>query len=422
MTAVPSQPCPPESELRCAAIEVARALRDAGYTAYFAGGCVRDRLMGLEPKDYDVATDALPEQVREVFPRAMAVGEAFGVMLVRKRRLVIEVATFRSDGFYRDGRHPESVSFCDAEQDARRRDFTINGLFEDPVSGEIIDYVGGREDLQSKVVRAIGDPEDRMREDRLRMLRAVRFAARFAFAIDPDTAEIIRVSADDLHGISRERIGHEIRSMLADENRAVAIWELQYLRLDGAVLQEPTRLTAPLRVGRLPVDASLGTSLAAWWLDRARDEPIDDVVARWTGALVLSNDERHVLGGVLETHRVLTTTWGSLGVAGQKRLAASDLFEPALILVRTEDTQSFVDIQRRVMELAQGGLAPEPLIDGDDLIRGGIEPGPAFRRILDGVYDAQLEGSISTRDEALALALAIEQTERAPEPEPDDDD
>ncbi|MCP3904763.1 MAG: CCA tRNA nucleotidyltransferase [Planctomycetes bacterium] len=411
MTAVPSQPGPPDSDLRLAAVEVAAALREAGYTAYFAGGCVRDRLMGREPKDYDVATDALPEQVRAIFPRAHSVGEAFGVMLVRQRRCMIEVATFRSDGTYRDGRHPESVTFGDAEHDARRRDFTINGLFEDPVTNEIIDFVGGRRDLERKVIRAIGDPAERVREDRLRMLRAVRFAARFAFAIEPETAETIRESADDLQGVSRERIGHEIRMMLDDDNRAVAIWEIQYLRLDGAVLQEPPRLTAPLRVGRLPAEVPLATALAAWWLDRAREEPIEDAVARWTAALVLSNDERQGLQRVLETHEILAGPWPSLGVAAQKRLASTPAFEPARILIRTEDAQAFVDIQRRVMELAETDLAPEPLIGGEDLIRAGLQPGPTFKRILDGVYDAQLEGSIANRDEALALAEAIVQTE-----------
>ncbi len=212
----------PRQDLREAAVEVVRRLSEAGYTAYFAGGCVRDRLMGLEPTDYDVASDARPEQVGALFGGAHRVGESFGVMLVSAMGHQIEVATFRSDGFYSDGRRPDTVTFSDAGHDARRRDFTINGLFEDPLSGRVIDFVGGQADLEARLIKAIGDPEARLAEDRLRMLRAVRFAARFSFAIDAATAEAIRGGAEDLGRISRERIGQEVRRMLTDRNRAVA--------------------------------------------------------------------------------------------------------------------------------------------------------------------------------------------------------
>src|SRR5215218_6136693 len=169
------------------ALAVVRRLRDAGHVAYFAGGCVRDQMLGLTPKDYDVATDAPPDRVRAIFPNTQSVGAAFGVILVRHRKSVIEVATFRTDVNYVDGRRPESVRFTTAEEDAERRDFTINGLFFDPIENEVIDYVGGQGDLASKVVRAIGEPNHRFEEDHLRLLRAVRFASRFDFAVESET-------------------------------------------------------------------------------------------------------------------------------------------------------------------------------------------------------------------------------------------
>jgi tRNA nucleotidyltransferase/poly(A) polymerase len=376
----------PRATPREAATRVVRALTEAGHVAYFAGGCVRDRLLGIEPKDYDVATDARPDAICAIFPRAQSVGEAFGVLLVRAAGHIVEVATFRTDGVYRDGRHPDAVEFSDAEHDASRRDFTINGLFEDPETGGIIDHVGGQADLAAHEVNAIGDARARLREDRLRMLRAIRFAARFGFAIGAETAEAIREGAGDLRGVSRERIGQEVRWMLTDPNRAVAAWEMQYLGVDGPVLEEPSVVDAPRRLGQLPDEVAFGTALAAWALDRhamsGRD--LESVVEGWTKALVLSNAEARELARALAVHRALRTTWGELGVAGQKRLAASDAFDAGLLLLRADDRQAFVDVRRRVLELdADGGLAPTPLITGGDLVATGLEPGPVFRRVLD---------------------------------------
>ena len=404
-------------DLRAAAVTVVRDLVEAGHVAYFAGGCVRDRLQGLQPADYDVATSARPEQVKSAFRRVREVGVAFGVMLVRVRSHEIQVATFRTDGVYSDGRHPDTVTFSDAQHDASRRDFTINGLFEDPLQDRIIDFVGGRTDLDARILRAIGDAEARLREDRLRMLRAVRFAAKFAFAIEPDTAEAIRRGAAELQGVSRERIGQEVKKMLCDGNRAVAAWEMQYLGLDMPVLMEPNRLTAPTRVGRLPEDAPYSTALAAWLLDRhdpatqaANDQPpvdLDEVADRWRRSLLLSNDEVDAFQTALNIYRTLWAGWGHLGVARQKRLAASTGFQGGLMLLQATDRQAFVDVRRRVLDLSESGLAPTSLIDGEDLISLGLRPGPVFSRVLEGVYDAQLEGSIETRDQALHLARTI---------------
>src|SRR3954469_23233625 len=210
--------------LREDAEAVLRRLREAGHVAYFAGGCVRDLLLGLEPKDWDVATDAPPQRVRELFSKTEAVGAAFGVILVRHGKSVVEVATFRSEGNYLDGRRPSEVRFTTAEEDARRRDFTINGLFLDPLAGgppaeQVIDYVGGREDLRRGVLRAIGDPERRFAEDYLRLLRAVRFAARLGFPIPPATAAAVRRHAPRLAQIAPERVGDELRVMLPPPTR-----------------------------------------------------------------------------------------------------------------------------------------------------------------------------------------------------------
>lgn len=394
------------SDLRAAAISVVRRLVDAGYEAYFAGGCVRDRLMGHTPDDYDVATNATPQEVGSVFPHAPSVGESFGVMLVRSSGHTIQVATFRTDGVYADGRHPDHVTFSDARHDATRRDFTINGMFEDPLSDRIIDYVDGQADLHNRLIRAIGDAHARLREDRLRMLRAVRFAARFGFAIETETADAIRQSADDLHGVSRERIGEEVRKMLSHSNRAVAAWEIQYLGLDAVVLQEPHLIVAPTKLGRLDEKTPYPTALAAWLLDRFEAAPTDlsEVVRRWTASLMLSNAEAADLRQALDTYRALLGPWFHVGVARQKRLAATPAFEQALALLQATDRQAFIDVRRRVLDLSTTGLAPAPFIDGSHLIALGLQPGPKFKWLLDSVYDAQLEGSIL--DQAAALQLA----------------
>jgi len=402
--------------LREAAIEVVRALREHGHEALFAGGCVRDRLMGNEPGDYDVATSARPREVRAIFPRARFVGEAFGVVLVHRRGFVIEVATFRVDGDYGDGRHPDEVTFSDAAHDARRRDFTINGLFEDPIAERVIDLVGGIDDIEQRIVRAIGDPASRFREDHLRMLRAVRFAARFESTIEPLTADAIRAMAGNLAGVSRERIGEEVRRMMAHPNRGVAAWEIQYLNLDATVLGEDHVLSAPTRTSRLPDHAPPAVALAAWMLDRlglgtgGPDLPEDALLeraARWREALVLSNAEHDLLERCLVIHEALRIDWPRLRVARQKRLAADAAFPHALSILAGWDRAAFVDVRRRAASLEATGLAPEPLIDGSDLIRLGIRPGPLVGRVLREVYDAQLEGRVTDHDDARRYAIAM---------------
>jgi poly(A) polymerase len=226
------------------ATDIVRKLQQAGCTALWAGGCVRDELLGLVPNDYDVATDARPEQVQKLFRRTIAVGAAFGVIEVVGPRgadgefLQVEVATFRSDGAYVDGRRPESVVFSSPQEDAQRRDFTINGMFFDPLKGELIDYVGGRRDLEAKVLRAIGDATARFTEDKLRVLRAVRIAARFELAIDPDTLAAGRKIAPEITVVSAERIAEELRKLLVNINRRRGLELLREFELEAVILPE----------------------------------------------------------------------------------------------------------------------------------------------------------------------------------------
>ncbi|MCC6907733.1 MAG: CCA tRNA nucleotidyltransferase [Phycisphaerales bacterium] len=400
----------PASPARDAATSVVRSLREQGFVAYLAGGCVRDEVMGQAPKDYDVATDARPERVRQIFRNTQAVGEHFGVILVRERGCTVEVATFRHESGYADKRRPDSVTFTDAENDARRRDFTINGLLMDPVSGEVIDYVGGLADIAAGVIRAIGDPAARLGEDHLRALRAVRFAARFGFQIDPATAAAVRRDAAELRGVSRERIGQEIRLMLLDEHRGRATALLHELGLDGPVLDQPACNRPPDTVARLALEPAMGhlniviASLAAWAHDRGVESA--DTVRRWRQSLVLSNDERDGLRAVFEHLPRLQHEWSGMPVAARKRLAAGPWFGAALAVLGAVDPGQRDAVAAEVGRLSRhaGGLAPVPLVSGDDLVAAGYEPGPKFKQALDAVYDEQLEGRLTEPEQGLALA------------------
>jgi poly(A) polymerase len=392
------------SEPRQAATEVAGRLEQAGFIAYFAGGCVRDELMGEHPVDYDVATNATPDQIRGVFPRARGVGEHFGVMLVRQGGRTVEVATFRGEGAYRDGRRPEQVAFSDERTDAQRRDFTVNGLFMHPASGRVIDHVQGLADLQARVLRAIGDPDARLEEDRLRLLRAVRFAARFGMKMEPSTERAIARHAPELRGVSRERVGQEVRRMLAHATRAAAVSMIERLGLAPATLLEPACTDPGSRLTALDPDAGVPCALAAWMLDRPVSLPWPERLERWTQALVLSNQEREAMSATLSVRDALVTRWPDMAMAARKRMAAGPGFADAMRLLQAEGWDASASVLAEVEELARTGLAPDPWIDGHDLQRLGLRPGPAFGRILHAVYDAQLEGRVASRDEAMALA------------------
>ena len=422
------------------ATSIVRTLRDAGHVALFAGGCVRDELLGLEPSDFDVATDATPTRVTELFRNTRIVGKAFGVVPVKHKGVVVDVATFRRESGYTDKRRPDSVEFCDAPGDARRRDFTINALFIDPLDvsgprgglGRVIDHVGGVEDLKRGVVRAVGDPDARLGEDHLRALRAVRFTARLGFELDGATAQAITRHTRDLAGISRERIGDELRAMLAHPGRVLAAELMQRLGLDAPVLGEeaPARAERPgaayasdlVLLRRLHPGASFPAGLAAWTADRLAgaaktdgtipspdeiEEAWPDAVKRLRASLVLSNAERDELKGTLSGMPLLERAWDSLSVARQKRSASSAWFPAAMEFVRARSGSVVERVEARVDELARtpSGLAPEPLVTGDDLIAAGLRPGPAFGGWLDRLYDMQLEDQFSTKQQGITMVL-----------------
>jgi poly(A) polymerase len=400
-------------EPREAAVAIVRRLREQGFVAYLAGGCVRDELLGQDPKDYDIATDARPDDIRARFKRTAEVGAAFGVMLVREFGPTVEVATFRADGVYSDRRRPDSVEFSDAQRDAQRRDFTINALFIDPLAqGEdrVIDFVQGRADLATRTLRAVGEPDQRLAEDHLRALRAVRFAARFGLTIEPRTADAIRRHAADLDGVSRERIGEEVRRMLTHASRARAAELLDTLGLATAVFGEPRPFDGRV-MAALPPDASYVCALTAMLVGRGVWSPGSPgpVAASLTAArraLLLSNDERDSLRDALESLRRMAVEWDTLGEAGRKRLASGPGSADALTLLRALDPVRSTVVEADVGHLAtrHGGLRPPALVDGDALIALGFTPGPRFATILTAVYDAQLEGRV--RDTAQAEALA----------------
>lgn len=414
---------------REAAMSVVRRLREAGHEAVFAGGCVRDELLGLSPKDYDVATDATPHRVAELFGGAREVGKSFGVMHVRPPRWrgpSIEVATFRREGVYTDKRRPDAVEFTDARQDAQRRDFTINALFIDPldtgerIQGRVIDHVGGLDDLKHGVVRAVGDPDARLAEDHLRALRAVRFAARLAFELEPATAAAVGRHARALAGVSRERVGDEMRLMLANPRRTRALGLIHELGLDASVLNEaPLGIIDFSAVRGLPETATVETTLAAWAIDRSRPTGQPDpasitilaarVPTAWRRALCLSNDERDRLHHTLELVAAIEGSWAGWRVAARKRAAARAEFGAALEIVATRSAGLAGAVGQEVRELAAdpAGLTPDRLVTGDDLAAAGLTPGPQFARILDGVYDAQLEGRVRDRAGALEAALRL---------------
>ena len=382
---------------------MARKLREAGYRALFAGGCVRDSILGHEAADFDVATSAIPAEIRQIFPRAMGVGESFGVMLVRHGGRSIEVATFRADGVYVDGRRPDAVRFSDDREDAARRDFTINGLFEDPETGEIIDHVGGRADLAAGILRAIGSADDRLHEDRLRALRAARFAARFTLTIDPGTEAAVRRIAHDLTGVSRERIGNEVRRMLLHSSRARAVDLIESLGLAPSVLGESAPAGDHALLRALPVTAGFAESLAAWMLGRVASDTSPARQRRWREALILSNDESDLLAAILSLRPRIAGTWVGGDRAVRKRLAAAPGFAGAMAILRAEHRPVVATVDADLPALHAEGIQPAPLVTGDDLVAMGMCPGPAFRPMLDRAYDLQLNGGFSDRDAALAV-------------------
>jgi poly(A) polymerase len=436
------------------ATEIVRTLRGRGFQAYLAGGCVRDLLLGREPSDYDVATDASPQQVMSIFPQTFAVGVQFGVVLVplpktesgdslvgpNEKIPVVEVATFRSDIGYSDGRHPDEVRFSrDPREDVQRRDFTINGMLLDPVTDEVLDLVGGRADLKAGIVRAIGDPERRFAEDKLRMLRAVRFAARFEYTIDAATFAAIQKLAPQIHQVSRERVRGELTRMLTEGRARRAFQLLDESELLPQMLPEVSAMKGDeqppqfhpegdvfvhtlLLLEKLPAGCS---KTLAWGAllhdvgkpptfrvapDRIRFDGHVEVGGKMAAAvcrrLRFSNDETDQILALVENH---------MRFADVQRMKQSTLkkflrlpgFDEHLELHRVDCLSSHGQLasydyaREQLQSLPPEAIRPTPLITGRDLIEAGYDPGPRFKEVLAAVEDAQLEGRLTSRAAAL---------------------
>jgi poly(A) polymerase len=423
------------------ATEIVRRLRTAGFSAYFAGGCVRDQLLGKEPVDYDIATDATPDEVQKLFPRTIPVGVQFGVILVIVDGEEYQVATFRSDGAYIDGRHPEGVVFTTAEGDAQRRDFTINGLFYDPIEQKVMDYVEGQRDLAARLIRAIGDPQERFQEDRLRVLRGVRFGATLDFQIEEATWEAIRARAATIHDVSAERIREELVKIFLSPSRVRGFDLLDASGLLHEILPEvsglkgceqppefhpegdvfvhtrlmlsllPEKVSAPLVFAVLFHDIGKPPTMQVDATGRIRFNGHESVSARMTEQIMrrlrFSNEDIEATMAMVQYHMAFKDV-KNMRVARLKRFMARPTFEDELELHRVDCLGShglldnYVFLQAKREEFASEPLIPPPLITGHDLIALGWKPGPHFKEVLEAVETRQLEGQLTTRDEAMA--------------------
>lgn len=413
-------------------IDVVQQLTDAGHVAYWAGGCVRDLLRGVEPHDFDVATDATPNQVRKLFGRhrTLAVGESFGVIIVLGPPSAgqVEIATFRSEGEYLDGRRPESVAFCTPEEDARRRDFTINGMFYDPLRQIVHDFVGGQSDLQAGIVRAIGDPHDRMTEDKLRMLRAVRFAAVMDFELDPVTASAVQEMASQIVVVSAERIAQELKKMLIHSNRGLAMRLCDELGLMNVILPEVVTHTIQqsleqwqaslsvmqnLPVGRFETTCAILLRDVPTTIPANRKESVPGSVMAICKRLRLSNSECQQIQWLVQNKDTLCD-FGAMSLAEKKQLVTArdfaELFEieEARIAAGERSQRNFELVQEFIQKTPPEELDPPPLLTGQDLINNGYRPGPTFHEWLKTVREAQLNNEIATQQAALDLIRRLD--------------
>ena len=442
------------------AISIARTLHDQGYQAYLVGGCVRDLLLGREPGDYDIATDATPEQVMRIFPQTYAVGAQFGVVLVpmakdpsvtsvvdqadvnhrRHRGKTVEVATFRSDIGYSDGRHPDQVRFSkDPRQDVQRRDFTINGLLLDPLKNEVLDFVGGRKDLDAGIIRAIGEPELRFAEDKLRMLRAVRFTARFGYSIEPQTFAAIEKLAPQIHQVSRERVRDELTKMLTEGQARRAFLLLDETGLLHELLPEIEAMKGVeqppqfhpegdvfvhtlLLLEKLPhpCPATLGWGALLHDVgkpptfrvapDRIRFDGHVDVGVKMAEEICrrlrFSNHDTDQILALVKNHMRFAHAM-QMSEATFKKFVRMPRFQEHLELHRIDCESSHGDLttyrftREKIASMPPEAVRPRPLVSGDDLIAAGYAPGPRFKEILVAVEDRQLEGILHSGDEAM---------------------
>jgi len=429
------------AKAREAALQVLQRLVASGHTALWAGGCVRDELRGATPKDYDVATSALPHETRALFQKRVEVGAHFGVIVVLDFGPPIEVATFRTDGNYLDGRRPEGVTFSSPQEDAQRRDFTVNGLFFDPLKKEVIDYVGGRADLEQRRLRAIGDPAARFREDKLRLLRAVRFAAELDFPIEPETWQAVCAMANEISAVSPERIRQELVRTLVSPNRLRGFDLLNESGLLEQIIPEMKALkgceqppefhpegdvfihtrimlsllpkepvSVPLVFGVLFHDIAKPPTQTVDENGRIRFNGHDRIGAEMTEAIMERlRFSRHEIDDTVEVVRqhMVFKDVKQMRVAKLKRFMARRTFEEEMELHRVDCSSShgsldnYDFLREKEEEFASEPLIPKPLITGKDLLAIGWEPGPKLGAMLGEIQNAQLEGRLATREEAL---------------------
>ena len=423
---------------REAALEIARRLKAAGHEALLAGGCVRDKLLGREPKDFDIATSARPAEVLALFPKSNEVGAHFGVVIAKHRGHHIEIATFRTDGCYKDGRRPESVTFSTPEEDAQRRDFTVNGLFERPDTGEIIDHVGGVADLRAKRLRAIGDPVARFQEDALRLLRAIRFSTVLGFEIEPETMAAITTCAGLLERISPERVRDEFAKILTAPRRREGVELLVETGLMAHIMPEflatigceqppewhpegdvytHTCIMLDMLAEDAPLDLCLAVLLhdiakppCQTFDDRIRFNGHDAMGAEMAGTILhrlrFPNGVIAAVVPMVARHMQFMNVQ-QMRTAKLKRFMAEPTFLREMELHRVDcgSSNGFTDnyefLQTKEVEFAAEPLIPLPLVTGRDLIQLGLQPGPRFKELLDAVQTEQLEGRILDRGPAL---------------------
>lgn len=395
------------------AYEIVLRLQRAHHVALWAGGCVRDSLLERQPKDYDVATSATPDEVQQLFghKRTLSIGKSFGVITVlgSKSAGPIEVATFRRDGGYSDGRRPDSVEFTDAKEDALRRDFTINGIFFDPIKEQVIDYVGGQADIDRQLIRAIGDANKRIEEDKLRMLRGVRFAATYGFRIESRTMEAIRQRAAEIHAVSPERIGNELRRMLSHANKSAAFELLLASELWQQIL--PDRMLAvdwksKTKLLKHLASTCFATSLAT--ILPAEFDALDTIQDRWR----LTNQERDRVRWILKNINMLSRA-ASLQWSQLQPLLISPHADSALsVMIARCDAgdeaglSASIDVCQKRLAMPPDQLDPPPLVDGRALHELGLDPGPEFKQILNEVRALQLDGALNSSQDAITWVSA----------------
>jgi tRNA nucleotidyltransferase/poly(A) polymerase len=426
--------------MKTTATGIVERLRAAGFVAYFAGGCVRDMLRNVEPHDYDIATSATPEQVQKIFPHTIPVGARFGVVLVLENGHQFEVATFRSDDAYIDGRRPSSVRYGSPEEDAQRRDFTINGLFYDPVQQEVLDYVNGRADIERRVVRTIGEPRHRFTEDKLRLLRCVRFAGNLDYTIEPATFAAVKEMAPQIQVVSAERIRDELVKIFTRPNAGRGFELLDQSGLLQQILPEISAMKGceqppefhpegdvfqhtKLMLDILPPNPGIVLAFSVLLhdvgkpptftvTDRIRFNDHDRVGATMTETILrrlrFSNDEiARVVTCVGEHMRIRNVQ--EMRPAKLKRILARDTFSEELELHRLDCTTSHGDIgnyeflRQKAAELPAEVIRPAPLVTGNDLLALGLKPGPLIGQILREVAELQLEERLKSREEAVAF-------------------